>query len=78
MPILPQRRLLVKQPVRRVKITGKQRPPPWAPAALRLGYLAGRSAIKHETAAADGLLALPLDAAAGSPYAIGEWRQQLE
>ena len=41
--------------------TGKQRPPPWARAALRLGYLAGLSAIEHETAAADGLLALPLD-----------------
>ena len=45
---------------------------------MRLGYLADLSAIEHETVAADGLLVLPLDAAASSPYAIGEWRQLLE
>ena len=36
------------------RLTGKQRQPPWAPAALRQGYLADLSTLEHETAAAGG------------------------
>ena len=69
MPLLPSRRLYFKQsiPVVRRRLASKQPAPPWAPAALQLGFLAGLSAIEHESAAADGLLELP----------VGGWRKHV-
>ena len=51
MSIVPQRRLLVNQPARCAHNMGKQRPPPWALAALRLVWLVGLSAAEHEAVA---------------------------
>ena len=59
MPVL--RRLMAKTTIVRTRIRQKQPNIQWAPAQLRAGFLAGLAAIQHETAAADGLLPLPLD-----------------
>ena len=61
MPLLPRVRYRQKlTPVPR-RLTGKQPQPLCLPARRQSGYFAVIAAIQHETAAADGLMALPLD-----------------
>ena len=60
MPLV-RRRLSHKQSVPHRRVTGKQPPFLWRDGPIRSGYLAGLDALRHESAAGDGLLPLPLD-----------------
>ena len=60
MPLV-RHRLFHKQTVPRKRVRGKQPPCLWRDGPIRAGYLAGLDALRHESAAGDGLLPLPLD-----------------